>query len=204
MLKLKPSLSGLSYLEDLDFCSFSFHLQPPLYLLEYLCSTLINKHCQIKRFLVINSGNLREKLMVNHRQDIPWFVINSVHFFCSMTNYLKYTEPGVAHFLISAFLRMSHQPHLSNWTLLGMEAWVSQFQHSSMVISGCRMRTWCSLIKYCICNRVQCSLPYPCSKLPLPQEKGLSRNVGYEVLLSNLSKKIDTSLLIALPFVGWN
>lgn len=127
--------------------------------------------------------------MVSHRQDVPWFAIKSIHFFCSMTTYLKYTEPGVAHFLISAFLGMSHQPHLSHWTLLGMEAWVSQFHHSSMVISGCRMGTWCSLIKYCICNRVKCSLPYPCSKLPLPQEKGQSWNVGYEVLLSNLQQK---------------
>lgn len=168
MLKLKPSLSGLSYSGNLGFCSFSFHLQPPLYLIENLCSTLINKHCEIKRLLVINSGNLREELMVSHRQEVPWFGINSIHFFCSTTNYLKYTEPGVAHFLISAFLCMWHQPHLSNWILLGMEAWVSQFHHSSMVIIGCRTGTWCSLIKYCICNWVKCSLPYPCSKLPLP------------------------------------
>lgn len=172
MLKLKPSPPGLSYSGNLGFFSSPFHLQLPLYLSENLCSTLTNKHCQIKRFLVNNSSNLREELMVSHRQDVPSFSINSIQLVNLQNLFLFYDQLLKVHWTwcssfpnFSILTHVTQATYLSNWKFLGMEAWISQFHHSSIVNIGCKMGTWCSLIKYCICNRVKCSLTYPCSKL---------------------------------------
>lgn len=98
-------------------------------------------------------------------------------------------------------MHVTRATYLSNWIFLGMEMRISLFYHSGTVITGSRMGTWCSLIKYCICNQVKCYLMLPCSKLSLPQEKEQFWNVGYEVLLNKLQQKRQTwvfSLLLPL------
>lgn len=134
--------------------------------------------------------------MISHRQDVPSFGINSIHLVNLQNLFLFYDQLFKVHWTwrssfpnFNILMHVTLATYLSNWKFLGMEEWISQFYHSSMVITGCRMGTWCSLIKYCICNRVKCSLTYPCSKLSLPQEKGESWNVGYEVLLNKLQQK---------------